>query len=162
MTHYRRRIRFVRPRLQLRLMGAFFGLALLALALQYLVFQYTLAELALALPHDGTVLLAQTNSRLGWNFFWAVTFLAPAMFAVGLMMTHRIAGPIYRFEQFLKDVVAGRARQECRIRDGDEFQDLCDLINRATERARAEATAADAATAEAATPASTNSTRDAA
>lgn len=137
MPRYRRRIRLIRPRLQLRLMSAFFGVALLALSLQYLVFQRTLSELALELPNDGAVLTVETNARLGWTFILSVGLLAPAMFVVGLLLTHRIAGPIYRFEEFLKSVIAGRMREECRIRKGDEFQDLCDLINRATADARA-------------------------
>jgi hypothetical protein len=51
---------------------------------------------------------------------------------VGVLSTFRIAGPIYRFEQYLRQVVKGEAEGPCRIRDGDELWDLCDLINQAT------------------------------
>jgi signal peptidase II len=145
MPHHRRRIRLIRPRLQLKLLGAFFGVAVLALALQYLVFQRALTELALRLPNDGAVLTTQANARLGAALLIAVLVLAPAMFAIGLMLTHRIVGPIYRFEQFLHSVDQGRMREECRIRKGDEFQELCELINRVTREARARAPQAPAA-----------------
>lgn len=133
----RRRIRLVRPRLQLRLMGAFLGLSLLALTLQYLVFQRLLADAATALPNDGALLLTQTNARLATVFLVSVALLLPATFAVGLLVTHRLIGPIYRFEVYLRQVIAKETSEPCRIRKGDELQDLCDLINAATEPVRA-------------------------
>jgi hypothetical protein len=36
----------------------------------------------------------------------------------------------------LKRVIEGQERGECRLRNGDELQDLCELINRATEPIR--------------------------
>ncbi len=133
---HRRRIRLVRPRLQLRLMGAFLGVALLALTLQYLVFQRVLVEAAAELPHDGAALLVQTNGRLALVFGVTVLLLLPATFAVGLLVTHRLVGPIYRFEKYLAQVIAGETREPCRIRKGDELVELCELINRATEPVR--------------------------
>ena len=38
---------------------------------------------------------------------------------------------------FLSDVAAGTTREPCSIRSGDELQDLCRLVNAATEQARA-------------------------
>jgi hypothetical protein len=140
---HRRRIRLVRPRLQLRLMGAFLGVALLALTLQYLVFQRVLVEAAASLPNDGAALLVQTNGRLALVFGVTVLLLLPATFAVGLLVTHRLIGPIYRFEKYLAQVIAGETREPCRIRKGDELVELCDLINRATEPVRERRTTAD-------------------
>ena len=59
-------------------------------------------------------------------------FLLPMMLCVGILSTFRIAGPVYRFEQYLKEVARGEVSDPCRIRDGDELWDLCDLINEAT------------------------------
>jgi signal transduction histidine kinase len=56
----------------------------------------------------------------------------PLIFAVGVLITHRIAGPVYRFEQYLGQVARGEEVGPCRIRSGDELQDLCDVINDAT------------------------------
>lgn len=120
-------------------MGAFLGVALLALTLQYLVFQRLLAEAALELPNDGALLLSQTNVRLATVFSVTVLLLLPATFAVGLLVTHRLVGPIYRFEVYLKQLIAGETREPCRIRKDDELQELCQLINQATAATRAQA-----------------------
>jgi signal transduction histidine kinase len=117
-------------------MGAFLGVSLLALTLQYLVFQRLLADAATTLPTDGALLLSQTNTRLMTVFFTSVALLLPATFAVGLVVTHRLIGPIYRFEVYLKQVISRETTEPCRIRKGDELQDLCDLINTATEPVR--------------------------
>src|SRR5688572_475357 len=98
MAPHKRRIRLVRPRLQLRLIGSFFGVALLALSLQYMVFLRVLGDTALALPHDGAALMADAPRRLGFVFTVSVFVLLPATFVVGLLVTHRIVGPIHRFE----------------------------------------------------------------
>jgi hypothetical protein len=37
---------------------------------------------------------------------------------------------------YLKQVIARETSEPCRIRKGDELQDLCDLINAATEPVR--------------------------
>ena len=58
--------------------------------------------------------------------------LLPLTIAVGILVTFRIAGPVYRFEKYLKQVIDGEEVGPCRIRDGDEFQELCELINQAT------------------------------
>jgi hypothetical protein len=48
----------------------------------------------------------------------------------------RSAAPRAR-DTFLTEVVEGRETRECGIRKGDRLQSLCDLLNRATEEARA-------------------------
>ncbi len=144
MSNHKRRIRLVRPRLQLRLIASFTGVALLALALQYMVFLRVLAETALALPNDGPALMTQVTGRLGLVFVVTALVLLPATFVVGLMVTHRIVGPIYRFERYLAQVIARETTEPCRLRQGDELNELCELINGATAplRARDERSAA--------------------
>jgi hypothetical protein len=144
MASHKRRIRLVRPRLQLRLIGSFLGVALLALSLQYMVFLRVLADTALSLPHDGAALMADAPRRLGFVFTVSVVVLLPATFVVGLLVTHRIVGPIYRFESYLKQVIARKTVEPCRLRSGDELNELCELINGVTEPLRAGAPRSEA------------------
>lgn len=136
MAQHRRHVRLLRPRLQLRLMASFLGLCLLALTLQAMVFLDMLGELARSLPSDGAVLMTEASERTVWVLALSFGLLLPATFLVGLLVTHRLVGPIYRFEVYLKQVIRGETREPCRIRKGDELHELCDLINRATEPAR--------------------------
>jgi hypothetical protein len=134
---YRRRVRLIRPKLQMRLMASFLGVAVLALSLQYMVFLRVLAAAALELPHDGAILMGEIAAHLGLVFVVSLLGLLPATFVVGLLVTHRVVGPLYRFETYLAQLLAGDTKEPCRIRKGDELQELCDLINRSTEALRA-------------------------
>jgi signal peptidase II len=62
--------------------------------------------------------------------------LLPLTIAVGILVTFRIAGPIYRFESYIKSVLRGEEVGPCRIRMGDEFQELCELLNQVTAALR--------------------------
>ena len=53
-------------------------------------------------------------------------------FVAGILLTHRIAGPIYRFTSFLKGVNRGQHPDICRIRPNDELHDFCALLNETT------------------------------
>jgi hypothetical protein len=67
--------------------------------------------------------------------------------SVGISATHKIVGRSNRFRIYLTELAAGEHPEPCRIRKDDELQDLCELLNRATEplrRAQPTPTAADA------------------
>ncbi len=108
------------------------AISALSLLLQLLLFVSSLNELALELPHDGMVLVDRLNGIV-WTVL-GVSFLAflPITFAIGVLTTHRFAGPVYRFEMYLKQVIRGERPGDCRLRKGDELMDLCALINEAT------------------------------
>lgn len=145
-TFKRRPFRIVRPRLQWTLIGSFFGLSALALLLQAGVFTLLATRAATQLPSDSADLIALL--RPGVTLGLAVSFLVllPATFFVGVLVTRRIAGPIYRIETHLKQVLAGEATGPCRLRQGDELQELCELVNRAlpvVERGAASSTSSE-------------------
>lgn len=45
------------------------------------------------------------------------------LFLIGKILSHRVAGPIYAFERFLKDFLRGN-NQPLKLRKGDEFEQL--------------------------------------
>jgi hypothetical protein len=47
---------------------------------------------------------------------------------VGVLATFRLTGPIDRIERHLEAVARGEDPAPCRIRKGDEFQELCDRV----------------------------------
>lgn len=139
MAQYRRKIRLIQPRLQLKLIASFLGMSALALALQFLLLAAALSRIAVDLPQDGPFLMEELPSTLTWIVVLSFMICLPLTFCVGVLMTFRIAGPIYRFEQFLRATVKGDKPADCRLRNGDELQDLCTLINQATSSVRAPA-----------------------
>jgi hypothetical protein len=47
----------------------------------------------------------------------------------GLVYSHRIAGPVYRLQKYLKDRIDGRVKGPVSFRDGDYFQELAETVN---------------------------------
>lgn len=132
MSPHKRRIKLIQPALQIRLISAFVGMAFLALTLQFLLFTSTLTELASELPEDGATLLDRVPDHVVRILIISFLIFLPLTFCVGVIITFRIAGPIYRFETYLKQVIRGEKPPDCRLREGDELKGLCELINRAT------------------------------
>lgn len=50
------------------------------------------------------------------------------LFILGRILSHRMAGPIYGFENYLKDLIHGKDRK-FRVRQGDEFKNLEELAD---------------------------------
>ncbi len=134
MPRQQRSRKLVHPSFQLRLIGVFIALGCLGALFQVLLMARTIAEVSAQAqaqqPVDVTGLLLQ-------NIVLTLALLVPLMWVVGVVVTHRIAGPVYRFEKHLEDVAEGRTLADCSIRKGDEFQTLCERINVAVRSLRA-------------------------
>ena len=129
---FKRRIKIIKPQLQLKLVGIFVGLSALAVLLQSVLVAHRLTQLSADIPVGGQYLVDAMPGVLTEILVFTFGLVLPLIFAVGVLVTHRIAGPVYRFEQYLKEVARGERMGPCRIRKGDELQDLCDVINDAT------------------------------
>ncbi len=121
---------------QLYLIGSFLGLTILALLFQFVLFANTMARLADDLPNDGELLLKASTSALVRTSLLSFFVALPATLSVGLLVTNRVAGPLYRFRSYLRDLRSGEASGPCTIRKGDQLQDLCDEINATGEALR--------------------------
>ncbi len=141
---HKRRIKLIRPRLQLKLIGWFLGVATLALLMQYLLFAWSVSELAVESPDGVAALSVQAAPMLLRALLMSFLFLLPLIALVGVLVTFRIAGPVYRFETYLAQIARGEEVGPCRIREGDELRELCDRINQAVTALRAQRDAADA------------------
>ncbi len=132
MKYRRRAFRLIRPGLQLRLILVFLALSATSLLLQYMLFEASLASIALDLPHDGAIVLEESNGMLGRILLVSFAVFVPVTFVFGVLTTHRFAGPIYRMQKYLEQVIRGERPNDCRLRGGDELQEFCRLINDAT------------------------------
>ena len=136
MATNRRRIKIVRPRLQMKLTLTFVGLTLLALMLQFMIFLRTMTGIAVSLPSDHDVLMDAIPEVLLQSLLLTFCVVVPLVFLVGVLLTFRIAGPVYRFESYLKQILRGENPGQCHLRKGDELNELCDLINQVTQPVR--------------------------
>jgi len=128
----RRTKRLIEPRIQKRFVLIFLSTASLAALVQALVVSFLLLRAADRLPNDGWELKTEIGGILVSSLVFTVTFLVPLTLAVGVVSTHKIVGPLYRFRVYLTQLAGGERPAPCRIRQDDELQDLCELLNRAT------------------------------
>ena len=137
-----RKKKLINPGLQLRLVAIFLCTAALAVQAEAILITYTLTKLAEQMPTDGSLLLAQLPEFVRTNLLLTFALLAPLTLGVGVVATFRVAGPLYRFQQFLKAVAERRQIEPCAIRKGDELQEMCVLLNEVTAPLRAQASTA--------------------
>lgn len=129
---YKRRKKLIKPRFQLKVALAGLGISVVAVLLLMIMVNEALMEFASKGWVDAAALEGEWMSILLRKLLIALVFLVPLTLAMGILMTHKIAGPIYRFEMFLNAVMAGQHPEPCRLRDGDEFKDFCELLNKVT------------------------------
>lgn len=136
---YLRRQKLPLPTLQWKLIGCFVGLSALSLLLQYVLISSRLSQLAASMPSGSEYLANALPRTMGAVLAFSMLALLPMSAAIGVLITFRWAGPLYRFHVYLRQVAEGEAQGPCRIREKDELQELCGLINRALEATQARA-----------------------
>jgi signal transduction histidine kinase len=70
-----------------------------------------------------------SNIHMPMFLFWYNIPLLLVVILAGIVITHRIAGPVYKIEQKLDHVIQGEDSTPIRLRQGDELQELADKIN---------------------------------
>ena len=126
-----RKQRLIKTRLQMKVILTFVGLAIVATVFQVVLINKSMTAIAQRMPQEGDLLLTELPSVIRSTALMGIAFLVPFMIGVGLVLTNRIAGPIYRFEQYLGQVATGQHEGPVTIRKGDELQELAERINTA-------------------------------
>lgn len=105
------------------------------------VFSYTFLKLTLTSPAEtsaalGTITNMSNNlankkalQAFVITFSLISLFYAIILFIVGRSISHRTAGPIYAFEKYIKDLLAGTDRK-LQLRTNDELLHLVELADR--------------------------------
>lgn len=137
----RRKQKLVKSGLQLKLVSAFLAMAVVAALFQVVLLDVSLLNLTEDLGVQTQEVMARFSALITRNLLVTLCVLIPFMLVFGVLVTHRIAGPVYKFERYLESVARGEDAGECRIREGDELQELCEQINRAVKALRGEQSA---------------------
>ena len=135
---HKRSIKLIQPGLQMRMVGAFLGLSVLGLLTQVLMLGAQLTTTATEMPSGGLYLASELPGMLIQSLLLSFLVLLPAVLLIGIRVTFKIAGPLHRFERYLEDIRKGEWPEPCRIRESDQLQDFCGLLNAALESARAQ------------------------
>lgn len=151
----KRRTKIPKPELQLKLVFVFLCVALACVLLQFNLLNSAIADVATKIPGEGLIISQKISEVLKKHLFIGISLLVPLTVSVGVLVTFRIAGPVFRFEEYLMKIADGGDPGPCIIRKGDELNDLCRAINAAVatlreqQQSAASDTAADDADADA-------------
>lgn len=128
-----RKVYWINRKFQLKyclvLMAVGLSLTLISLVFSYTYLRVTISELV------GNNQFLLNKFLVPFVITYAIICVAfcAILFAVGRLISHRIAGPVYAFERFLVDSLEGKDRP-LKLRSGDEFRHLEELA----EKVRAE------------------------
>ena len=64
-----------------------------------------------------------------YTTFLTVCVLALLVGLLTLLVSHKIAGPMYRFEKDIQRVATGDLKSKIRIRKGDQFHEVAESLN---------------------------------
>jgi nitrogen fixation/metabolism regulation signal transduction histidine kinase len=141
MTRERRTQRRVnklaRPALQVKFCLLLVGVSLLSLLIQFVLVVNVLSTLAVTLP-EGARFYDAFYGAYGRILLLSLAFALPLTTVICVTTTFKVVGPIKRFTMFLESIDRGERPPDCRIRQSDELQDFCELLNRVTAPLRAE------------------------
>lgn len=122
----------VLPTFQFRLTAKFVGLSMAALLCQFLFMGILLTRIVRGYP--GTDALVAEVPAIVFKTVLFMAVLQLPIVVAGLMLTFRVAGPVYRFDTYLRALVRGEHGGPCSIREKDEFGFLSETINEVAER----------------------------
>lgn len=128
-SKYKRSRKLINRRLQLRLVGACLAITSIALMLQFLLLGFLVTKSASELDGGGGALADQLPAMLLGVLGVTFVLILPAVVLIGIRMTFRFAGPLYRIEQYMLAMSRGEKVGKLSIREDDELHSLCDAIN---------------------------------
>ena len=136
MKHTRKQ-KLIQPSLQLSLTAAFGAFTVVAMLLQFLYLGGRVASFASELGAEGQEIVSFLPRLMLETLAASIFVVLPLLVWMGVHLTHRYAGPVYRLRRFLNEVAEGSETQEVRLRKRDVLHDLADAANRATAATRA-------------------------
>lgn len=94
-----------------------------------LVFSYTYLKVTVEeITGDNPILVQKFTQPFILSFLVLAITFSLVLFSAGKMISHRIAGPIYAFERFLREILTGKGLTKTgpalKLRSGDEFTHL--------------------------------------
>jgi methyl-accepting chemotaxis protein len=137
---YKRRVYFINRTFQSEFILKFCGIVILG-SVVFGTVLYVFSKHTLTTSFENSRLVIKSTADyifpgllFGGIIVAAITALVAGIIVI--LMTHRIVGPMYRFEKYVKEIGSGRLYADLRIRKKDQFQNMADSLNKMTEDLR--------------------------
>lgn len=134
---FKRRTIFIKKRLQLRYMMLIILSVLAGLLIVFYELAFTLNEIFDNYP----VLLQPLYDNfpsIMYGFIYKILLYVIFVILISAVLSHKMAGPIYRFEQTCKAVAKGDFSQRVHLRKGDQLVELQNEFNKMMDRVEEE------------------------
>ena len=133
MARHKRKNFFIKKDLQGRYIFGVFMTVVLATVLFYLLFSFFMAD-TLSISYEDYNLEVGTSARILFGRYlgaqWIFLVVGGIVVAfLTMRYTHRMAGPIYRFEKALEEMKAGDFSKRIVLRDRDELKEIAESFN---------------------------------
>ena len=124
---------------QLKYVGLILALMFMTAVICSYVVYYTVMitlgeKLANVYPQGRLVSMVRT---VNFRIMLSIIFITPVVAVVGIYLSHKIAGPIFRMESFLKNMASGNFASRITLRKGDELVSLADGMNSLSDAMKA-------------------------
>ncbi len=130
---WRRRNYFIKKELQGRFIFSFFIFVIAGSFFFTIIFSLLSADTLTIAYKDydlrlgkTPVILLRETLRAHWIFIFTGGLL---VVLASMFLTHRLAGPVYRLEKSLEEMLKGNFNFEIRLRSGDEAKELAQMLN---------------------------------
>ncbi len=138
-AQFKRRTIFIKKSLQLRYMLMINLSVLLGLGIMAFELTVTLDEIfdrypVLVQPLYDNLLPIMTS------FAYKLSLYVLCVIVISALVSHKMAGPVYRFEQVFKAVARGDYSQRVHLRKGDQLMDMQDEFNKMMDKVEADLT----------------------
>ena len=71
---------------------------------------------------------------IAYGFIYKIVIYVIFVVLISAIVSHKMAGPVYRFEQTCKAIAKGDFSQRVHLRKGDQLTDLQDKFNKMMDR----------------------------
>lgn len=126
---YRRKY-IINPKFQLKVaLGTFISIIIYSLVFGVVLFAPLFQELgsATTIAEQGIIseIILEFHSR-----FWPALIIVSLLVGIQLIfLTHRVAGPIYRSEKYIRSLIDGNYDEVVTFREKDEFHEVAEGLN---------------------------------
>jgi len=131
---WKRRNFFIKKELQGKYIFSFFIFVILGSILYTAIFSMLSSNTISIVYKDNNLMIGRTSSILFMEMLKAnwILILSGGIIVViiSVFLTHRFAGPIYKFERTIDGMALGNLDFHIRLRKHDEGKDLAEAINR--------------------------------
>ena len=132
----RRRRKFIRKDLQLKII---FGTLFVALIVLVINFQLPIMGMRIMRTNSSILLDAHYNlmvKLLVTSFATSFLLTIPLAIWMGIVFSFQFCGPIYKIKKFFVELNSGRWDRICRLRKNDDLKDVASVINQYVGLAR--------------------------